>query len=326
MSSLLATSWSLIAWLGLVVALVLLARAHWRAHPTKGRLGWVWRGVALLGFALTWTFMIRMTLDDIARYPSVGAWSRDSNLFFDAYRRVTEAPPAWWWSQHLMAWALPGSVWFALEGRRRAIASWTYLWLAMCVAVSVALPVFAQRTRAKCEREHGASGRVPLSSALGVAVATFALAATPFVRGAPFVAAMLLLHAGILLPALSSWKGAHTVAVRPLAIAVAVVCSSLHVTATLRLHDAPPSSLVHVVLADPAQSSITSDVVLTWLACTLLIATRRSPRRALAFFALAPVVSLGAAFAWAVLLVRDPARPFGPVARATPGSRSSAPA
>jgi hypothetical protein len=90
--------------------------------------------------------------------------------------------------------------------------------------------------------------------------------------------------------------------VRPLAIAVAVACVALHAVATVRLHNTPLSALVDVVRADPAQSSISSDVVLTWLACTLLVCTLHGRRRALAFFALAPVVSLGAAFTWAVLL------------------------
>jgi ABC-type amino acid transport system permease subunit len=307
MSSVLASSWSLVAWLGLLVALVELMRAHQRSRPPSDALGWTWRGIALLGFALTWTFMIRMALEDIARYPSLGAWGRQSNLFFDAYRRVTESPPAWWWSQHLMAWALAGSLWFAVEGRRRALRSWAYLWLAMCVAVSVALPIFAQRMRADGEHDRVEPREVPLLTAFGVVLATFALVATPFVRGAPFIVAMLVLHAGLLLPAFGTPRGARAVAVRPLAIAVAVSCSALHVVATVRLHDTALSALVDVVLADPAQSSISSDVVLTWLACTLLVATLHGPRRALAFFALAPVISLGAAFTWAVLLPRRPA-------------------
>jgi hypothetical protein len=309
MTSVLASSWSLVAWLGLVLAVLELIRAHRRTRPPSDALGWTWRAIAVVGFALTWTFMIRMALEDIARYPSLGAWGRQSNLFFDAYRRVTETPPAWWWSQHLMAWALAGSMWFAVEGRRRALRSWAYLWLAMCVAVSVALPIFAQRMRGDVgERASEESREVPVLTASGVVLATFALVATPFVRGAPFIAAMLVLHAGLLLPAFGTPRGARAVAVRPLAVAVAVACFALHVVATVRLLDVPLSALVDVVRADPAQSSISSDVVLTWLACTLLVGTLHGRRRALAFFALAPAVSLGAAFTWAVLLIPRPPR------------------
>jgi hypothetical protein len=250
--------------------------------------------------------MIRMALADVALYPSLGAWSRESNLFFDAYRRVTNTPPAWWWSQHLMAWALAGSLWFAVEGRRRALRSWAYLWLAMCVAVSVVVPLFAQRMRA--QPSASASEDVPLPTVVGVVLATIALAATPFVAGPPFIAAMLVLHAGLLAPALLPSRGAGAVALRPLAIAVAAVCFALHVVATARLRDTPLGALVDVVRRDPAQSSITSDVVLTWLACTLLVGTTSGRRRALAFFLLAPWVSLGAAFAWAVLLGPRPPR------------------
>lgn len=305
MSALLASGWSLVAWLGLVAALVTLARAHAKARPPNDALGWCWRVAAIIGFALTWTFMIRMALEDIARYPSLGAWSRESNLFFDAYRRVTETPAAWWWSQHLMAWALAGTLWFATEGRARGARAWPYLWLAMCVAVSVALPLFVQRLRAAppvARVRDDVHGLV----AVGVLSAAVALVATPVVGGATFIVAMLVLHGGLLVPAIVSSddpsRDGRRVALRPIAIGVAAACFLLHVVATLRLHDTPLRALFEVVLRDPAQSSISGDVVLTWLASTMLVATSRGWRRAVAFFVLAPIVSLGAAFVWAVLL------------------------
>ncbi|MBS2012207.1 MAG: DUF2834 domain-containing protein [Deltaproteobacteria bacterium] len=323
MSALLASGWSLVAWLGLVAALVALARAHAssrvpppadphaKARPPSDALAWCWRASALLGFALTWTFMIRMALEDIARYPSLGAWSRESNLFFDAYRRVTETPAAWWWSQHLMAWALAGTLWFTTAGRARGARAWPYLWLAMCVAVSVALPLFAQRLRAAAPVAR-VRDDVHALVAVGIFGAAVALVATPVVGGAPFIVAMLVLHGGLLVPALVSQDDAsrdgRRVALRPIAIGVAVVCFLLHVFATLRLHDTPLRALGLVVVRDPAQSSISGDVVLTWLASTMLVATSRGRRRAVAFFVLAPVVSLGAAFVWAVLLTPRPPR------------------
>lgn len=179
MSSSLASAWSLVVWLGLVVAIVSLVRAH-RAHrPPSDRIAWLWRGVALVSFALTWTFMLKMTSDDVARYPSFSAWSRDSNLFFDAYRRVTETAPAWWWSQHLMGWALPGALWMTVEGRRLGVRAWAYLWLATCVAVSVTLPFFAQRLRTE-PTSAALDARTPTSLAVGLSLAGGALLATRF--------------------------------------------------------------------------------------------------------------------------------------------------
>jgi hypothetical protein len=301
MSSVLASSWSVLAWVGLVVAITQIVTAHRRLRGAPGPLGWAWRAIAIVGFAVTWTFMTRMATDDIARYPSLAAWSRDSNLFFDAYRRVTSTPAAWWWSQQLMAWALAGALWFSVEGRRRGVRFWAYLWLAMCVAVSVALPVFAQRLRAQkvVDRATG----VPVLVLLGILVAIVALAAAPFVSGPRFVWAMLVLHAAILVPAIVTPRSAGARSgVHPRAVAgvVALACFVLHLVATLRLAEIPLRALVEVVVRDPAQASITSDVVLTWIASALLVATTRGRSRAIAFLVLAPIVSLGGAFVWAI--------------------------
>jgi hypothetical protein len=307
MSEVFTSGWSVLAWSGLVVAIAQIAIAHGvlrRGAPT-GALGWAWRVLAAVGFVVTWTFMLRMASGDIARYASLADWSRDSNLFFDAYRRVTSTPAAWWWSQQLMAWALAGTLWFSVEGRRRGIRFWAYLWLAMCVAVSVALPIFAQRLRAARTGtvEGHADAGVPVSVFLGVLLATLALAATPFVSGARFIAAMLVLHAGLLLPAVAmprSPGGRPGVDPRVAASVVALACFAIHLVATVRLHAVPLGALLDVVARDPAQASISSDVVLTWIGCGLLVATTRSRRAAILFLFLAPVVSLGGAFAWAM--------------------------
>ncbi len=278
MSSVLSSSWSLVAWVGLAIALVQLAVAHARLRSVPaGALGWTWRAIALVGFAVTWTFMLRMAIEDIARYPDLGAWARESNLFFDAYRRVTATPAAWWWSQQLMGWAMPGVLWFGVLGRRRGVRFWAYPWLAMCVAVSVALPLFALRLRkekgAKEEHtaEHAGDGArgVPALTAAGIGLAALALAATPFVHGAAFVVAMLVLHAGLLAPAVATPRAEdprRESVETPLAAttwAIALACLALHAVATARLVGASPRALLDVVLRDPAQSSITSDVLLT---------------------------------------------------------------
>jgi hypothetical protein len=307
-SAVLASAWSLVAWVGLVVAIAQIAPAHRRLDVPSDALGWAWRLLFLSGFAITWTFMIRMAAADVARYPSLAAWARESNLFFDAYRRVTETPPAWWWSQHLMGWALAGVLWFCVEGRRRGVRFWAYAWLAMCVAVSVALPAFAQRRRAEAEVP-GAEQGVPALVTVGIGAAALALVAAPSATGPRFVVAMLVLHGGLLVPALLTPRSAgreRSFAAWPVARSVALVCFALHVGATLRLHAEAPRALLDVVLRDPAQASISSDVLLTWVACALFVATTRGRRRAALFVVTAPVVSLGAAFAWAALGPRQP--------------------
>ena len=94
------------------------------------------------------------------------------------------------------------------------------------------------------------------------------------------------------------------------ATALGIVCATVHVVATVRLLvgvEAPITALLDAVRRDPAQASITTDVLLSWLACALLAASCRGRRSALLFLALAPIVSFGAAFAWVFL---RPARPL----------------
>jgi hypothetical protein len=259
--------------------------------------------MALLGIVVTWTFMLRMASADMARYPDASAWARDSNLFFDAYRRVTRTPAAWWWSEHLMGWALTGTLWLSVEGRRRALRFWAYLWVAMCIAVSVALPIFAETLRAEKVVRRGAG--MPPCIAIGVVVAALALAATPFVTDAWFVTVILVLHVALLIPAIATPRlpgGARGASIPAAAHLVAFTCLAIHAVATYRLRATPVAELVRVVARDPAQASITSDAVLTWFACTLYVATARGKGRAVAFAVTAPIASLGAAFAWSVLL------------------------
>lgn len=89
-------------------------------------------GLAGLALVVPWGFMILMVVRDIALYPSLQLWLTDSQLFFDAYRQVTEEPEAWWWSSQLMVWVVGGVLLFHREGGRRRFATTPYVWLGRC--------------------------------------------------------------------------------------------------------------------------------------------------------------------------------------------------
>jgi hypothetical protein len=204
-----------------------------------------------------------------------------------------------------MGWALVGALWIAAAGRGRSLRAWPYVWLASCVAVSVTLPLFAQRLRAAPPAREPTEA--PLAVVVGLGLATCALVATPWATGAWFVAVMLVLHLAIVVPAVfmpGVPRAPRGLDVGHVATALGIVCATVQVVATVRLLvgvEAPITALLDAVRRDPAQASITTDVLLSWLACALLAASCRGRRSALLFLALAPIVSFGAAFAWIFL-------------------------
>lgn len=81
-----------------------------------------------------------------------------------------------------MGWALVGALWIAAAGRGRSLRAWPYVWLASCVAVSVTLPLFAQRLRAALPARKPTEA--PLAIVVGLGLAMCALVATPWATGA----------------------------------------------------------------------------------------------------------------------------------------------
>ena len=78
-----------------------------------------------------------MTVEDVARYPDFAAWMQGSQLFVDAYREVTADPAAWWWTSQLLGLTLGLIGFLHVEAERRGFRAWPYVWLGLCVAVSV---------------------------------------------------------------------------------------------------------------------------------------------------------------------------------------------
>lgn len=292
-----STLWSLLAWGGLVLALWRVWQDQ-RALPTAVASRGTYRLLALAGLLVTWTFMLLLALQDIEKYPSLAAWSTQSNLFFDAYRRVTETPAAWWWSQQLMLWAPAAVLFFHSESVRQRLSYWAYAWVGMCVAISVALPLFLLR------REAQAASPKPATASMWVAlcllVAASATALVPLAQGRVLQMYLVLLHAGVLLSLLPlAPRVSSTLLLRGLYLVFALIAVGCwwSVNATLWLREAQPAlQLWNVVWADPAQSSISLDVVITVIVCAYWVRRQDGGRVALLFLLGTGLLSLGGAF------------------------------
>ena len=291
-----STLWSLLAWGGLVLALWRVWLDH-RALPVMPDRN-LYRALALCGLVVTWTFMLIMAAQDMARYPGLAAWSAQSNLFFDAYRRVTETPAAWWWSSQLMLWAPAAVLFFHAESIRQRLSYWAYVWVGMCVAISVALPLFLLRREA-----HGGNGKAPTASAwvaLCLSVAAAATVMVPVVQGPELQWCLLALHAGVLLALLPVAARLSSTALLRLLYAAFAIAATLcwwNINAEMWLHQAQPASqLWNVVWSDPAQSSISLDLVLTVAICMFWAKKQGGGKAVLLFFVATTLLSLGSAF------------------------------
>ena len=275
-------AWSLLAWGGLVYALKLVwTDQRGVARGAERTLFW---GLALLGFALTWSFMILMAREDIARYSSLADWSTRSNLFFDAYRRVSDSPAAWWWSQQLILWAPAAVLFFHAESAPRRRTYWPYIWVGLCIAISAALPLFLLR------HQEGNRPRARLWTGLCLTIAALAGALLPEMQGERFFWCILTVHVGVLLSPLPIGKARISPAPFYLLFALIAALSWWHANLW------PPAQLWQVIWKDPAQSSISLDVMVTIAVCLVWIARKEGGKAALLFAAAALFGSLGAAF------------------------------
>lgn len=290
--------WSLLAWGGLLLALKRVW-ADQRAVAGGPERGAYW-GLAALGFAVTWTFMVTMAAQDIARYASLSEWSTRSNLFFEAYRRVTDSQSAWWWTQQLMLWAPAAILFFHAESVTRQRLYWPYIWVGLCVAVSAALPLFLLR--------HPRDEARPEATAwagLCLCVAALATALLPFLHADQFLWCILAVHVGVLLSPLPvAPRLRSTALLRGLYMLFAAIAALSWWATQLQA----PTGLWAVVWNDPAQSSISLDLMVTSSVCILWIARKHGIRAACLFALAAAVGSLGAAFCvYRLWILRRPA-------------------
>ncbi len=290
----LAVGWSALAWGGLLYALALVWREQrgLGAAPGAG----TYRALAALGFAATWTFMVLMTRQDIARFPDFAAWFAGSNLFFDAYRRVTDSAAAWWWSQQLLLWAPAAVLFFHVESKRRGLGHWAYTWLGLCVAVSVALPLFLTRLAAH-PAEPGRPAATPWWTGGCLLAAAGAAALLPLAGPDTFLGCILAVHMGVLLSPLPvAPRLASERLTRGLYGALAVLATASWWATNVYLLQAASAPLWQVLWADPAQSSIGLDVVATTAIACVWVQRADGPRAALRFALLTACCSLGGAF------------------------------
>ncbi|OYT92350.1 MAG: hypothetical protein CFE43_08785 [Burkholderiales bacterium PBB3] len=264
--------------------------------PPAGRRAY--RALALTGFLLTWAFMLVLAWQDLARYPSFGAWATQSNLFFDAYRSVTETPIAWWWSQQLMLWAPAAVLFFHAESVRQRFSYWAYAWVGMCVAISVALPLFLMRR----EAQRGAEEPATASAWLGLClvVAASATVWVPAAQGRTLQLCLLLMHGGVLLsllPLAPRVASATLLRLLYLALGLIATLSWWQVNAALWLHTGTPvMALWTVIWNHPAQSSISLDVMVTVTICLVWVHRQDGRSVTLLFLLGTGLLSLGGAF------------------------------
>ncbi len=293
-SSAMTLGWSFLAWGGLVYAawLVWIDQRGLGAAPGRN----AYRSLAVLGFAVTWTFMVMMTRQDIARYPDFAAWFAQSNLFFDAYRRVTDSAAAWWWSQQLLLWAPAAVLFFHVESTRRGRAYWQYIWVGLCVAVSVALPLFLVRLEAD-QPEPDRPAAATWWTGVCLFVAAVAAAPLPIIGTHYFFWCILTVHVGVLLSALPvAPRLASARLTQGLYAALAGIAMVSWWATILYLWLTNSAPLWHVMWADPAQSSISLDVLVTMLACCIWVQRADGSRAAMRFALTAACCSLGGAF------------------------------
>lgn len=278
-------AWSLLAWGGLIYALKLVWSDQRAVRDAERTYYW---GLAALGFAVTWTFMITMAVQDIARYPGFADWSTQSNLFFDAYRRVSDNRAAWWWSQQLMLWAPAALLFFHAESAPRRQTYWPYIWIGLCIAVSAALPLFLLRRK---NEEDGP--RASAWTGLCLTISAVATTLLPMMQGERFFWCILTVHIGVLLSPLPIARSlSSTGLLRLLYAAFAAIAALSWWHANLW----PPAGLWPVIWKDPAQSSITLDLWVTLAVCLFWVKRKDGPKVAMLFAAAALLGSLGAAF------------------------------
>jgi SAM-dependent methyltransferase len=295
--------WSAIVWGGLLVALLVVTqrrvRDPARLGPEVHRRTLHLRGLALIGLGSTWTFMIRMTVDDVARYPDFAAWLQRSQLLVDAYREVTADPAAWWWTSQLLVLTLGLIAYLHTEAERRGFRAWPYVWLGLCVAVSAALPLFAIGRLHAPVREPS-SGRGGTLLGVVLVLCSAAVAAVPWADEAGIAGITLGVH-GLLLTAIvaAGWLGgAGARSVRSTYVALGIVAVVVHGVATAALFGtgAPSPLDLTTLLRSDARLSIGCDLVLTIVVVATVIAHEESRLIALAFVVLTPLISPGAAF------------------------------
>lgn len=273
----------------------------------------------------------------------IASWLYDTSLFEEAWSYVVFHPLNWWWSEQLClftvgAWTVfiategfvfqnrPGIVAHLFAGTRYGIKHlWAYMLLGQIVAISVASNLFYLAlilspkliTKHKSYRNK-ASPRLWLSVLISLA----SVAATPFTSRQTFLPNLLLMHALLFAPLLSTTTSTKRFSIgtatlyriiqfAALAIRLRTVLNAM-VFLNYAGHSGPthPATAAWIILnSHPAQSSIGWDIIWTSISFILwqLTSSTSSEFLPTMYLILAtPLASVGVTAPYSLLTSKKP--------------------
>ena len=277
---------------------------------------------SLAALVSTW----RLILLFFARHQAAYATHPDPpNLFVEAYVRVSDEAPGWWWSSQLLTWVTVACPMAYLEAQRRRLPprlALAYVTTAFLGAVSLALPpLLAHLLLLEPQGVKGGTNArraVEVTWAVCLASAALSIVALPATVDGPrwaYITALLLLHVVLALPfgLACSLKQSDERALEPRRaraafLSLAAFCLGAHALSSaaalrqllLRQPGASVPSLAWALLAatwrNDCQASISIDAVLSTAAGATYTIARR-PRFGAALLALSPLISPAASLA-----------------------------
>ena len=166
---------------GLLTAFARLPGSVWRlgagaGSPTTPKL-LVAASVAFV--AVTWYYIVTFMATTVEVQ---GA--RDADMFFGAYRLVTDRPAGWLWSSQLLTWVIPGLCFMHVEATRARLGHlWAFVLFGFLGAISGAFAVFLAHVLAVAADDgsgrNGGGGKAsPAPGALYLVCALVAVAAS----------------------------------------------------------------------------------------------------------------------------------------------------
>ena len=172
---------------GIFTSVTRLPSSIWRCGSGSGAA----LGLCSLSFvAVTWYYIFSWVGAEVASDGIVGA-----DLFFGAYKMVTNTSAGWMWSSQLLTWVVSGLCFMHGEARRAGIRHfWAFVLFGFLGAISGSLALFLSHTLTVAA-QRAAGGAAPPRGAAAVA------AARPVAPGALYLlCAFISLVSVVLLP------------------------------------------------------------------------------------------------------------------------------
>ncbi|KAJ7582537.1 hypothetical protein C8J56DRAFT_221925 [Mycena floridula] len=273
----------IVALLGLIFRDI---KSKW--HNTDRR-AYLFVFLAAISFAHTWTYMFKFMAWSFRDYeqaspPFASAtnlerltdWLIGTELFEQAWARVSLGKMNWWWSEQLCLFTVgTWTVFLSVEGYRRNITHLTaYMLLGQLVAISVAsnlfyIAILVSPSPEPNDRPIILWARPLFASSILISLAT--IAATPFTNDKTFLPNLFVMHALLVVPLLfsqpSQSKSRFSVAITNIYMFNFATSMLLRLKSTV---EAMPNSNFYALAwttlhEHPAQSSIGWDVIYTSL-------------------------------------------------------------